>query len=94
MPAWNEFEAKRGPAAPAAGVADQDFDGLCAQVFTTTAGRELLAALRDRYIELLENPGAPEATLRVRAAQQRLVRDLELARDRGLEAIAAKNKPA
>jgi hypothetical protein len=65
---------------------------ICARVFTTPAGKELLAELRRRYFENAIPPTISEPALRVRAAQQHLIRELEIARDRGLKAAAAKTK--
>jgi hypothetical protein len=89
---WSEFRQRQPGAAPAA--TDPDFDEICVRALTGAAGQQLLEALRRQYIERPENPGAPEAVLRVRVTQQQFVRDLEAARDRGAEAIKRKAEAA
>lgn len=91
-PNWSEFEQRRKTASAVS--SDDDFDDICARALSGLSGRELLAALRARYIERTENPLGAEAALRVRVTQQQFIRDLEAARDRGLEAIKRKAEAA
>lgn len=82
-PNWGEFDPRvRQAEAPAA---EEDFDAICGQVLNGVAGQKLLEALRQRYFETGGNPLATEAVLRVRAAHQQMIRDMENARDRYLE---------
>lgn len=67
---------------------------LCAIVFTTPAGKELLSLLRAKHIDRSFNPLADERALRVMATEQHFVRELELARDRGLAATANRKPKA
>lgn len=76
VPSWNDLNKQ--PAAPA----DDVFDKLCVQVFSTPSGQALLAELRRRHIDRRMNPMADERALRVFATQQHFVRDLELACER------------
>lgn len=87
---WGEF-AQRRPSATA-DTADPDFDELCMRALAGPSGQQFLRALRERYIESPANPLAPEASLRVRATQMQMVRDLEAARDRGADAIKRKTE--
>lgn len=77
---WNDVGPQQ-----ALGPTEDRLSEICAQVFTTPAGKELLVELRKKYFELGGNPMAEERALRVRATQQQFVRDLELACDRGLK---------
>ena len=81
MPSWEEL--KRKPAAePAAG----EFERVCAEFLTAAGGKRFLEALRARYIEAVP-AGIPEdRALVARLAKQQLVRELEAATARGLEA--------
>lgn len=88
-PNWGEF-AVRGAASDQAAVSDE-LDAACAAVFITAEGKRLLEQLRKRYVEAPVALLSESRALRVRATQQQFVRDLEAARDRGLEA-AAKRK--
>lgn len=89
---WGEFQQR--PKGPAPAGNDPDFDDLCALVLTGSAGQRLIEALRARYIDAPENPQAPEASLRVRVTQQQFVRELEQARDRGLDAARRRSEEA
>ena len=89
-PNWDDFR-RQPQAAPAR---DNEFDRLCWSVLSAGNGAQLLEMLHARYFDTTFSPLLPEASLRVRAAQQEFVRDLERARDRGAEAAQAKNKPA
>jgi len=93
-PHWGEFDQGRARAGAGPASDDPDFDEVCALALTGAAGQNLLEALRFRHIDRPENPNAPEAVLRVRVTQQQFVRDLEAARDRGLEAIKRKAEAA
>lgn len=79
-PSWDDLE--RPQAQPPK---EDRLAALCAEVFTSPSGKELLAELRRKYIDRNVNPLADERALRVIMAEQHLVRDLELARDRGLK---------
>lgn len=81
---WNDL-AQPGAEARAP-KPDNEFDAVCAEVFTSGSGKRLLAALRKRYFEMGGNPLADERALRLRATQQHFVRELETACERGLEA--------
>lgn len=89
-PNWNDLERPQA----AAPKADDRFAELCSTVFSSGAGRELLALLRTRTIEHRTSPIAPEAVLRTDEAVRGFVASLERARDRGSEALKAKAKPA
>lgn len=78
---WSDLD-RQHPSQPK----EDRFAILCAQVFTQPSGRELLAELRRKYIDRPMNPLADERALRVLAAEQHFVRELELARDRGVKA--------
>lgn len=84
-PSWDEFKeqtlAKIVPS-------DDQYDAVCARLFTTPDGKLLLAELRKSLFDGPFNPLGDERALRVRAAQQHLVRGFELARDRGLIAMS------
>jgi hypothetical protein len=87
-PNWNDLN--RTPPAPR----EDRIADICARVFITPAGKELLEELRRRYFENGDNPLMAADALRVRAAQQHFVRELERARDRGLAAaVKAKVSP-
>lgn len=92
MADWNEFHQK--PRAPQPPTFDPDFDTVCAIALSGGPGQRLLEALRERYIDRTENPLLPEAALRVRVTQAQFVRDLEIARDRGLDAQKRKAEAA
>jgi hypothetical protein len=85
MADWEEFHQRRGPGAEGPAV-DDEFDAICATALGGVAGQRLIEALRRRHFESGGNAMAPEAVLRVRAAHQQMIRDLEMARDRGNEA--------
>ena len=91
-PHWGEFEQSGPRTTPPS--TDPDFDEICMRALTGAAGQQLLEALRAQYIDRNENPAAPEAVLRVRVTQQQFVRDLENARDRGIEAVKRKAEAA
>jgi hypothetical protein len=83
-PSWGDLRPQQVPDEPEA---PDRFSLLCAIVFTTPSGKELLDELRRRHIDRRMTPGADERSLRVAATEQHLVRGLELARDRGLVAV-------
>lgn len=85
-PNWNDLERPQ-PQAPK----DDRFADICARIFTTPDGKELLSELRRKHFDLGGNPLAEDRALRVRATQQHFVRELELACERGL-ANAANRK--
>lgn len=85
-PNWGDL----GGAQPQAPKEDR-LSEICARLFTSPDGKELLTELRRRYFENGGNPLAEERALRVRATQQHFVRELELACERGL-ANAANRK--
>jgi len=62
-------------------------------VFTSPPGRALLVALRKRYFDAPMNQLADERALWLRINQQQFVRELEIACERAIEAVA-KRKPA
>lgn len=80
-PSWNDLGSQ-----PAAAPKDDRLAELCAEVFTSSAGKLLLLELRRRYFEQGQNPLADERALRLFVSQQHFVRELERARDRGLKA--------
>lgn len=82
-PSWSDLERK-----PAGPPKDTRLSEICARVFTTPDGRELLAELRRLHFDSFASPAADERALRVRATQQNFVWELEQARDRGLAAAA------
>lgn len=83
-PHWGDLDKHPQPAP------DDEFAVLCAQIFTSAPGKLLLEKLRKRHFDTGGNALADERALRVRAANQQFVRDLELARDRGSAAPKAK----
>jgi hypothetical protein len=87
-PNWNDL-AGHGNATKAA-QPDNEFDSLCASLFNSGNGKRLLAILRKKHFDTGGSPLADERVLRVRAAHQQFVRDLETAAERGLAA----KKPA
>lgn len=89
-PSWSDLQRP----SPKSSAADNEFDALCARMFITADGKELLASLRRKHFEHGGNPLADERALRVRAAQQQFVRDIEIARDRGLAAAVKQTKDA
>jgi hypothetical protein len=91
-PNWGEFKQRTRGGTPEQ--TDADFDDICASALSGIAGRDFLVALRERFIERSENPMATEPALRVRVTQQQFVRDLEAARDRGLEAAKRRAEAA
>lgn len=68
------------------------FAALAATVFTTTDGKELLAAMRRHTIEKRSAAHAPESVLREDEARRRYVHELCAAVDMGLKQ-AAEGKP-
>lgn len=91
-PNWGEFERRQSGPAAEASAERQSFDEICARVFTTPDGRDLLKYLYALYVDRRLPPQAPDAALREAEAQRRLVADLETARDAGLERMAARAK--
>jgi hypothetical protein len=83
LPSWSDLRATE----PQVQQPDR-LSEICASVFTTTSGKDLLKELRRRYFENVGSPLADERALRVRATQQHFIRDLELACERGLKAAA------
>jgi hypothetical protein len=65
---------------------DNEFDAVCAEVFTSGSGKRLLAALRKKHFELGGNARAEERDLRIRVTNQQFIHDLESACARGLAA--------
>lgn len=94
-PSWDEFDRGRQAEVSAPSADGRNFFELCAIVFSSGPGRELLAAMRARTIEQRTPANAPDTVLREAEAQRRFVADLELACARGAELLAAKKaKPA
>lgn len=89
-PSWSNFQS--GSAVGKAPPVDNEFDAVCAEVFTSGSGKRLLAALRKKHFDTGGNPMADERALRVRSTQQHFVRELEAACERGLEANKRKPK--
>jgi hypothetical protein len=85
---WKDLQQRTS--GPAPNPAADDFDEICALMLTGATGERFLAALYKKHIDAPENVFGTEAALRVRAAQQQLVRDLESARDRGIAAQEAR----
>ena len=77
---WNDLSSGQ-PAPPK----DDRIADLCAEVFTSPAGKELLALWRRRWFDLGDNPLADERALRARAAIQHFLNEIDRARDRGLK---------
>lgn len=77
---WSDLE-KHQAAAPK----DDRVAELCAEIFTGPAGKELLALWRKRWFDLGDNPLAHPDGLRVRAATQHFINEIDRARDRGLK---------
>lgn len=87
-PSWNDLQR---PAPAQDAKPNDEFNALCASIFTSTAGKLLLAELRRKHFDEGGNDLADDRALRVRIARQQFVRDLERARDAGL--AAAQRKP-
>jgi hypothetical protein len=64
-----------------------EFDVICGRLLSTRDGQEFLVRLRHRHFETGGSPLADEPSLRVRAANQQFVLEIERARDRGLAVI-------
>lgn len=88
---WNDLAQPGG--APKPPPPDSEFDTLCASLFNSGNGKLLIAALRKKHFDTGGNVHADERVLRVRAANQQFVRDLELACERGLAAVAKRKGP-
>ncbi|MCK1585480.1 hypothetical protein IVB03_39490 [Bradyrhizobium sp. 168] len=78
---WSDFGPREAPAQ-----SNSRLNEICARVFTTAAGKELLAELRRQHFETPFSPLAPDRALALRISQQHFVRELELACERGLKA--------
>lgn len=92
MATWEDL---RQPAAEAAKPETDEtrrYNELCAAVFSTGLGAELLEAMRTRTIDKRTHPRSSEAELREDEAVRRYVASLEESRDRGLKS-AAPRKP-
>lgn len=88
---WEKLQGRSQPedAAPTR------IDELCAQIFSTNPGKELLDLLHAKHVDKKSRTGALEAHLREEAAYRNFVLDLEAARDKGLAATSkASAKPA
>jgi hypothetical protein len=85
-PSWNDLERAPPPAQ-----ADNEFDAVCAEIFTSGSGKRLLAVLRRKHFDSPFNQMLSDRALQVRIDNQQFVRELELACARGLE--ANKRKP-
>ena len=83
-PSWQEFQTRLpdGEREPPA----DEFDNLAAQVFLTGSGAKFLDMLRHRHFNVGGNALADEASLRVRAANQQMILDIERAVARGMDA--------
>lgn len=93
MADWKEFE-QRKPEAAAQSEPDRDrYSELCAAVFTSGSGAELLKMMKQRTIERRSGHAAPEAVLREHEAVRSFVASLERARDDGHKIAAEKAKP-
>lgn len=77
---WNDLDRQQ-PVPKADRIAE-----LCAEVFTSPAGKELLAEWRRLHFEAGDNPVMDDKTLRVRAAKQHFINEIERKRDVGLKA--------
>lgn len=82
---WDEFKEQTLAKVP---VSDSQLDAICARLFTSGDGKMLLAELRKIYFDAPFSPIADERALRVRAAQQHFIRQLEIACQRGLNAVS------
>jgi hypothetical protein len=83
-PSWSDL-SQPGAGGPGP-KPDNEFDAVCAEVFTSGSGKRLLAVLRRKHFESGGNALADERVLRVRITQQEFIRDLERACERGLAA--------
>lgn len=88
MASWNDLAPKEKPEPTA-----NEMDRLCAQVFSTGAGHDLLQKLRILYIDKVLPSTADHRALGDLNAQRQLVRRLEDATERGNKALA-KRKPS
>lgn len=95
MASWDEFERRQAEQTVTEKPnPDRDrFFELCATVFSTGSGAELLQELRRITIERRTPIGASEAVLREIEATRHFVSDLVRARDRGLKVLADRGKP-
>lgn len=89
-PTWG---ALMPPDSAAAQARDDVKAMLCARVFSSADGAELMAIMRKETIErVLHASTVSESALRTLEAQRQFVRDIELARDRGLAAAARRKQ--
>jgi hypothetical protein len=89
MPSWDEL-SRPGPKEGGQESPEQKrFAELCATVFSSGAGAELIKLMRARTIERRTPANAPDYQFRGDEAVRRFVEDIETQRDRG---IAAKPK--
>ena len=89
---WGQFERKQRAATPGPSPERESFEDICARSLTTADGRELLRFLYEQYVDRRDRPGASEAELRESEAKRRMVFELEVARDAGLERAKNRNK--
>lgn len=80
---WDEFTSRK----PDDKKPVDEFDALAAQTFSTGPGAKFLDMLRHRNFNVGGNPLADEAALRVRAAYQQFILDIERARERGMDSL-------
>lgn len=81
---WSEFEQKRDAAPVKQAETGPTPQELCARVFLTDDGRDLLTFLRKTFIERPLPRLSPEAALREAEARKALVLYLEALRDLGI----------
>lgn len=86
---WENLQRPQRAARPALSDGDTP-DELVWRAVSAGVGADLLAWLREEYIEHRDRPESSDAQLRESEAQRRLVRDLEKMRDRGAEIARAK----
>lgn len=90
VPNWGDLNRKAEP--PSNEERARLFE-LCAEVFSSAPGRQLMVLLRKTTIETRTPYNADEATLRTMEARRGLVFDMEKWRDAGLAMTTKKPKP-
>lgn len=80
-PSWSDLNVTPPPV-----VKDDRFSEVCALIFSSGPGRELLSMLRAKHFDSHISPLADQRALAARIVLQQFVRELEIACERGLQA--------
>jgi hypothetical protein len=90
-PSWSHFE-ERQQAVPPRGEEADEYAELSAVVFTSAAGRRLLAFLHARFIDDIPKRDLTEGALREWLGRRQVVRELEEQTAKGLELLKERQK--